>query len=98
MQDAKNSPKIAIWAPSHNFVGPYLVLLYRIAVLRTYTRPIVTDRVAWSVGRYVTLLSPTKTTAPIEMAFGLRTRVGPANYVLDGGSDLRWEGAILKGN
>jgi len=20
----KNSPKIAIWAPSHNFVGPYL--------------------------------------------------------------------------
>jgi len=24
MQDPKNSPKIAIWAPSHNFVGPYL--------------------------------------------------------------------------
>ena len=23
-QDAKKSPKIAIWAPSHNFVGPYL--------------------------------------------------------------------------
>jgi len=24
MQDAKLSPKIAIWAPSHNFVGLYL--------------------------------------------------------------------------
>ena len=24
MQDAKISPKIAIWAPSHNFVGLYL--------------------------------------------------------------------------
>jgi len=24
MQDPKKSPKIAIWAPSHDFVGPYL--------------------------------------------------------------------------
>jgi len=24
MQEAKKSPKIAIWAPSHNFVGLYL--------------------------------------------------------------------------
>ena len=24
MQDAKNRQKVAIWAPSHNFVGPYL--------------------------------------------------------------------------
>ena len=24
LRDAKNSPKIAIWAPSHNFVGLYL--------------------------------------------------------------------------
>jgi len=24
MQEAKMSPKIAIWAPSHNFVGLYL--------------------------------------------------------------------------
>jgi len=23
IQDAKKSPKIAIWAPSHNFVGLY---------------------------------------------------------------------------
>jgi len=24
MQDPKKSPKIAFWAPSHNFVGLYL--------------------------------------------------------------------------
>jgi len=24
MQEAKNRQKIAIWSPSHNFVGPYL--------------------------------------------------------------------------
>ena len=33
-------------------------------------RPIVTDRVAWSVGLSVTLVSPAKTAAPIEMPFG----------------------------
>jgi len=27
IQDAKKSPKIAIWAPSHNFVGLYLLFL-----------------------------------------------------------------------
>jgi len=26
--------------------------------------------------------------APIEMPFGLRTRVGPGKHVLDGGTDL----------
>jgi len=24
MQEAKKSPKIAIWAPSHNFIGLYI--------------------------------------------------------------------------
>jgi len=48
-------------------------------------RPIVTDRVpvAWSVCLSVTLVSPAKTAASIEMPFGLRTRVGPRNHVLD---------------
>ena len=50
-------------------------------------RPIVTDRVAWSVCRSVTLVSPAKTAEPIEMAFGLRTRVGTGNHVLDGGPE-----------
>jgi len=40
-------------------------------------RPILTDRVAWSVGlsvgQSVTLVSPAKTAAPIELPFGLRT-------------------------
>jgi len=59
-------------------------------------RPIVTDRLP-SVGLSVTLVSPVKTAAPIEMPFGLRTRVGPRNYVLDGGPDPPWKAAILKG-
>jgi len=56
-------------------------------------RPIVTDRVACSVGLSglsvglsVTLVSPAKTAEPIEMPFALssRTRVDPGNHVLDG--------------
>jgi len=51
--------------------------------------PIVTDRVAWSVrrsvGLTVTLVSPAKTTAPIEMPFGLWARMSRRNHVLDGG-------------
>jgi len=31
------------------------------------------------------IMSPSKTAEPIEMLFGLWTRVGPSNYVLDGG-------------
>ena len=64
-------------------------------------QPILTDRVAWSVGLSVcltvslsdTLLSPEQ----IEMPFGLRTRVGPGNHVLDEGPEPPWEGAILRG-
>ena len=36
------------------------------------------------VCRSVTLVSPAKTAAPIEMPFGLRTCVDPGNHVLDG--------------
>jgi len=46
-------------------------------------RPIVTDRVAWSVGLSVTVVGPTENEA-IEMPFGLWIRVGPRNDVLDG--------------
>ena len=55
-------------------------------------RPILTDGVAWSVGRSVTLVSPAKTAAPIELPFGLRTWVGPGNHVLDGAQSPPWEG------
>jgi len=34
-----------------------------------------------------TPVSPAKTAIPIEMSFGLMTRVGPRNHVLDGGPD-----------
>jgi len=47
-------------------------------------RLIVTDRVAWSVGLSVTLVSPAKTAEPIEIQFGLSARMGPRNRVLDG--------------
>ena len=50
--------------------------------------PIITDRVAWSVGLSVTLVNPAKTAASIELPFGLRTWVGPGNHVLDGSPDL----------
>jgi len=50
-------------------------------------RAILTDRVAWSVGLSVTLVSPAKTAVPIELPFGLRTWVGPGNHVLDEGPD-----------
>jgi len=54
-------------------------------------QPIVTDRVAWPVGLSVGLsvchtselqLNPAKTAEPIEMPFGMRTRVDPGNHVL----------------
>jgi len=60
-------------------------------------RPIFTERVAWSVGLSITVVSPAKTVKPIEMPFGLRTPVDPKDHVLDGDPDPPLEGAILKG-
>ena len=40
--------------------------------------------VCLSDGLSVTIVSPAKTAEPIEMPFGLWTRVGPRNHVLDG--------------
>ena len=44
--------------------------------MRRLLRPILTHGVAWSVCRSVTIVSPTKAAEPIEMPFGLWTRVG----------------------
>jgi len=60
-------------------------------------QPIVTDRVAWLVSLSVTIVSPAKTAEPIEIPFGLWTRVRPRNHILDGGPDPAWEGSILRG-
>jgi len=49
-------------------------------------RPFATD-VAWSVCLLDTTVSHIKTAEPIEMPFGLWTRVYSRNYVLDGGPD-----------
>ena len=50
--------------------------------------PVVTDRVAGSVGLSVgLLLSPAKTAEPIEMPFELWARMGSRNHVLDGSQD-----------
>ena len=55
--------------------------------------------VCLSVSLSVTLVSPAKMVAPIEMPFGLKTRVGQRNHELDGDRVhiLPWEGAILRG-
>jgi len=54
--------------------------------------------VCQSVRLSVTVVSLAKTAQPIESQFGLRTRVGPRNHVLD---EVQipppWEGAILRG-
>ena len=42
-------------------------------------------------------MSHTKTDESIEMQFGLRTRVGPGNHVLEGVQIPPWKGAILSG-
>jgi len=68
-------------------------------------RPITTDGAAWSVGSSVCLaislslitMSPAKMAEPIEMPFGMWTRVGPRNCVLDGAPDPPQEGALLRG-
>ena len=45
----------------------------------------------------VSIVSPAKMAEPIEMLFGLRTRVGPGNHMLDGVKIPPWEGAIFWG-
>jgi len=49
----------------------------------TYVDAACSYRPSSVVCRSVTLVSPAKTAAPIELPFGLRTWVGPGNHVLD---------------
>ena len=50
-----------------------------------------------SVCLSLTIVSPAKTAEPIKMPFGLWTRMGPRNHVLDRGLDPPWERAIFRG-
>jgi len=65
-----------------------LTTCYCLAALQYHVlqcmRPIVTDRVAWSVSLSVTQVSPANTAKLIKMLFGLWTRVSQGNQVLDG--------------
>ena len=80
----------------------YCILLGRVAVLRTLMRPIVTDRVAWSVGlsvrRFVTVVNPAKNGGTDRDAVWVVRSDGPREPLLDGGGlNTPWEEAILMG-
>jgi len=63
-------------------------------------RPVATHGVAWSVYLSVCLLitfvSPAKTADPIEMPFGVVTRVGQRNHILHGALSLKGKGQFLE--
>ena len=66
-----------------------IIIIGRIAVLRTQILPIVTNRIAWFVGLSVCLSvchsnRTAKTAEPIEMPFEIWTRVSTKKYVLGG--------------
>ena len=72
---------------------PYVKLLWPLVIIRPHRSTTYVDgaycyrlssMVCQSVCWSVTLVSPAKTSEPIEMLFGLRTQVGPGNHVLDG--------------
>ena len=62
-----------------------VALIFRPNHSSTYVDAAYCYQLSSLVCRSVTLVSPAKTAGPIEMPFGLRTRVGPWNHVLDGG-------------
>ena len=55
-----------------------------------------TEQRSLSVCLCVTVMSAAITVEPIEMPFGLRTRVGPRNHVLDLGLCHPQEAVILR--
>jgi len=55
--------------------------------------PIATGRVVWSLGRFVTIVSPAKTAEPNEMPFGVWTWVDTRNNILDKVQIPTFEGA-----
>ena len=64
---------------SLNFCNSIVVdFLGRIRVIRTYMWPDVADGLAWSVGLFVTIMSPANAAELIEMLFG----VGPGHHLL----------------
>jgi len=79
----------------------YTLLLIRPHRSTAYVDEAYSYRLSSVVGRSVclsvTIVSPAKTAEPIEMPFGLRTRVSPGNHVLDGVQIRPWERAVFGG-
>ena len=71
-----------------------IIIIIKLHRSTTYVDSAYCYRPSSVVCRSVTLVSPTKTAEPLEMPFGLRSRVGPRNHVLDGGQHL----PIVRGN
>jgi len=72
----------------------FFYILGPIAVLR---RCGLSRSIAWYVGLSVMIVSPAKTAEPIEIPFGMWTRAGPRNRVLDGVQITTREGANMRG-
>ena len=66
---------------------PLLLFIIRQHRSATYVDAVYCYRSSTVVCRSVTQVSPAKKAEPIKVPFGTRTRVGPGNHVLDGGSD-----------
>jgi len=71
--------------PLRSFIPRSKPILGRIACTESKTRPTVTG-VPWSVCLFDIAMSCAKTDEPIEMPFGMWTRVSPRNHVLGGGA------------
>ena len=76
----RHCARLATWRHTSYVLG-------RIAALCGLLRQ--TDGVAVSVGRSVTTVNSARTAEPIEMPFGMWTRVVSGNHALDGGPDSR---------
>jgi len=90
-EDTCSSEVTALWLDRNRYI---IIRPHRSS---TYVDAAYCYQPSSMVGRSITLVSPAKTTAPIEMPPGLRTLVGPRNHVLDGVQIPPWEGAILGG-
>ena len=97
LRSRPSMPSPAMFSPQNfsgfNWAKIFFLFLGCIAVLR----PIFTDRVAWFVGRLVfisgcqsdALVIPAKTTEPIDIPFGLWTRVVPRTHASHGHTHWR---------
>jgi len=85
---------------------PFVRLLSPLVIIRPHRTTTYVDAaysyrptsvVCRSVCQSVTLMSPAKTAAPIELPFGLRTWVGPGEPCIRWGPDPPWESANFGG-